>query len=323
VNDVPTAYTYLKNGANPLNGQRLSSDGVNAYTWDVNGSNLTRNGAPGNFTFGYDPDNRLASITGAGTATRTYDYYDRGAWKTGSDGATSYVYDGLDLVRDDTGPTTRGEVVRPSVDDQPAVSSSHILSFTQEDPYLSLSPRYRNPWLPRLLGRSLTFRFGPLGTYIYAFSEPLHYADPLGLWSLPSIPGSGTVTVFVPRLGPIGPGGAINFGHFAGCTFGKFCFGFGAGGGFSWNPGRGFPEPNPNRCPFFFAGFDYGASASAGPLSGGWGGSTGVSAGTDPKGHIGLDPVHESGTGGALGSGWGFGASGSFTVCVGAQYCGD
>ncbi|HUM02066.1 MAG TPA: hypothetical protein VL084_07250, partial [Thermoanaerobaculia bacterium] len=103
MNGVPTAYTYLKNGANPLNGQRLSSDGINAYTWDANGSNLTRSGAPGNFTFGYDPDNRLASITGAATASYTYDYQGRRATKTVGGVTSTYLYDGLNLVGETTG----------------------------------------------------------------------------------------------------------------------------------------------------------------------------------------------------------------------------
>jgi hypothetical protein len=68
VNGTPQTYAYFKNGANPLNGQRLSNDGVNAYTWDSNGSNLTRNGVPGSFTFGYNVDNRLSLISGAATA---------------------------------------------------------------------------------------------------------------------------------------------------------------------------------------------------------------------------------------------------------------
>ena len=77
MNGTPQTYTYFKNGANTLNGQRLSNDGVNAYTWDSNGSNLTRNGTPGNFTFGYNVDNRLNAISGAATAAYTYDYQGR------------------------------------------------------------------------------------------------------------------------------------------------------------------------------------------------------------------------------------------------------
>jgi YD repeat-containing protein len=177
VNDVPTAYTYLKNGANPPNGQRLSSNGVNACTWDANGGNLTRNGARGNFTFGYDPGNRLTGITGADTATLTCNYDGRGAWKTRSDVATSYAYDGLDLIRDDTGPTTRDYVVGPSVYDQPAVSSSHIFSFTQEDPLSSPS------WLAEAAGAGNIVDPNPrtLSIYRYIHNAPTVGTDPSGL----------------------------------------------------------------------------------------------------------------------------------------------
>jgi RHS repeat-associated protein len=117
VNGVPTAYTYLKNGANPLNGQRLSSDGVNAYAWDANGSNLTRNGAPGNFTFGYDPDNRLATITGAATASYTYDYQGRRTTKTVAGVMSTYLYDGLNLVGETSGATIANYVFGPGIDE--------------------------------------------------------------------------------------------------------------------------------------------------------------------------------------------------------------
>ncbi len=64
VNGVPQSYTYFKNGTNQLNGQRLSSDSVNAYTYDANGNTLTRNGSGGNFTFGRDAGEQMTSIPG-------------------------------------------------------------------------------------------------------------------------------------------------------------------------------------------------------------------------------------------------------------------
>ena len=42
VNSTTTTYTYQKIGANPLNWQRLLSDGVNSYTYDNNGNLVTR-----------------------------------------------------------------------------------------------------------------------------------------------------------------------------------------------------------------------------------------------------------------------------------------
>ena len=102
VNGTGPSYTYLKNGANPLNGQRLSSDGVNAYAYDPNGSQTARTGGT-NYAFGYDVDNRLTSITGAETATYTYDYQGRRTSKTEAGVTTTYLYDGLNPVAETVG----------------------------------------------------------------------------------------------------------------------------------------------------------------------------------------------------------------------------
>jgi RHS repeat-associated protein len=133
VNGVPATYTYLKNGANPLNGQRLSNDGVNAYTWDNNGSNLTRNGTPGNFTFGYSVDNRLGSISGAATATYTYDYQGRRTSKTVGGVTTTYLYDGLNLVTETTGGNPVNYAFGPKVDQPLAIYQSGSLGYVSAD----------------------------------------------------------------------------------------------------------------------------------------------------------------------------------------------
>ncbi|HPW56689.1 MAG: RHS repeat-associated core domain-containing protein [Thermoanaerobaculaceae bacterium] len=99
VNGTPTSYTYFKNPSNPLNGQRLQSDGVSTYTYDANGNTLTRTGTPGSFTFGWDAQDRLTSIAGSATATYTYDYQGRRTSTTVGGATTSYLYDGLNLVR--------------------------------------------------------------------------------------------------------------------------------------------------------------------------------------------------------------------------------
>ena len=96
VNGIPTAYTYFKNGSNPLNGQRLQSDGANAYTYDANSNTATRTGV----TFGWSPDDRMTSIAGGVTASYTYDYQGRRTSKTTGGTTTSYLYEGLNLIRD-------------------------------------------------------------------------------------------------------------------------------------------------------------------------------------------------------------------------------
>ncbi len=122
VNGVPQTYTYFKNGSNPLNGQRLSSDSINSYTYDGNGNTLTRNGAPGNFTFGWDTDDRMSSISGATTANYAYDYQGRRTSKTVSGSTSSYLYDGLNLIGT-SGPSTAAYLFGPGIDEPLAMSS--------------------------------------------------------------------------------------------------------------------------------------------------------------------------------------------------------
>ena len=97
VNGAPTSYTYYKNGGNPNNGQRLQSDGINTYTYDNNGNMITKSGAGGNFTFTYDYENRLTGISGAATASYTYDYMGRRSSKNVG-GVTTFIYNGQDLI---------------------------------------------------------------------------------------------------------------------------------------------------------------------------------------------------------------------------------
>src|SRR5262249_43313194 len=86
VNGVTANYTYQKITGNPNNWQRLTNDGSNAYTYNANGSVLTRNGPGGNFTFTWTAnaawDNRIYSISGATTASYGYDYQGRRSSKT-------------------------------------------------------------------------------------------------------------------------------------------------------------------------------------------------------------------------------------------------
>jgi RHS repeat-associated protein len=133
VNGTTANYTYLKNGANPLNGQRLSNDGVNAYTWDFNGSDLTRNGAPGNFTLGYSLDNRMTSISGAATATYVYDYQGRRTSKTVSGVTTTYLYDGLNLVTETTGGNPVRYLFGPGIDEPLATSQGVNVGYFSVD----------------------------------------------------------------------------------------------------------------------------------------------------------------------------------------------
>ena len=68
----------------------------------------------------------------------------------------------------------------------------------------------------------------------YVEGNPVSYADPLGLWSV-------TVGAY------LGVGGQMTFGNDGGNGFMTARFGFGLGGGASYNPTGGIPGPVPQH----------------------------------------------------------------------------
>jgi RHS repeat-associated protein len=76
--------------------------GGQALTYDLNG-NLTSDGAN---TYTWNARNQLSAITGPAAATFGYDGSGRRRQKTISGSTTSFVYDGLDPVQEQTGATT-------------------------------------------------------------------------------------------------------------------------------------------------------------------------------------------------------------------------
>ncbi|MGH9442745.1 MAG: RHS repeat-associated core domain-containing protein [Thermoanaerobaculia bacterium] len=132
VNGISQNYTYLKNGSNPLNGQRLSNDGSNAYTYDANGSTLAESGTIGNFTFAWDVVNRRIGSSGDILVAYGYDYQGRRLSKTISGSKTDYLYSGLDLIRD-SGPSSADYIVGPGVDEPLAVAKNGIVSYVDVD----------------------------------------------------------------------------------------------------------------------------------------------------------------------------------------------
>src|SRR5260370_4479120 len=59
VNGTVSTYSYAHNGTNTLNGQRLMGDGVNTYSYDANGSLMTKVAPAGQLTATWDADGRL------------------------------------------------------------------------------------------------------------------------------------------------------------------------------------------------------------------------------------------------------------------------
>ena len=117
VNGSIQNYGYFKNGANPLNGQRLQSDGSNSYTWGTLGTLGASTGPGGSLTFGYDLSNQhLTSITGATTAAYTYDYLGRRSHKTVGQ-TTPYLYDGQNLASETTNLVPKYYLYGPGIDE--------------------------------------------------------------------------------------------------------------------------------------------------------------------------------------------------------------
>ena len=126
-------YTYLKAAGNPLNGQRLTGDGVDAFGYDPAGNLTGRQGPGGAFTFGYDPENRLNTITGSESATYTYDYQGRRTSKTVDGVKTTYLYDGLNLVSETTNGQTTYFLNGPGIDEPLAMSKGGAVSYFSVD----------------------------------------------------------------------------------------------------------------------------------------------------------------------------------------------
>ncbi len=132
INATKQTYTYQKIGTNPLNWQRVLNDGVNAYSYDLNGSAVTRNGTPGNFTFGWDYENRMTGITGGATAAYKYDYQRRRTGKTAGTETPTYLYDGLNLVQE-AGPSPADYVFGPGIDEPLAMSRGTQIYYPAVD----------------------------------------------------------------------------------------------------------------------------------------------------------------------------------------------
>ncbi len=83
--------------------------------------------------FSSDFDNRLRSITGATGAAYTYDYQGRRISKTVGGVTTTYLYDGLNLIRETTSGTNTDYAFGPSIDEPLALYRAGTLSYIDVD----------------------------------------------------------------------------------------------------------------------------------------------------------------------------------------------
>lgn len=106
---LPQALTSATHNA----ANQLTQRGAATLTYDANG-NLTADGT-NNYT--WDARNQLVSISGAVTASFTYDAFGRRINKTAGGGATEYLYDGVNAVQEKAGGAVSANMLAGGVDE--------------------------------------------------------------------------------------------------------------------------------------------------------------------------------------------------------------
>ncbi len=132
VNGAPQAYTYQQVPGNSANWQRLLSDGVNSYSYDADGNTLSKSGPGGTLNLSWYTEDRLKALNGIATASYAYDYQGRRSMKTVSGTTTSYLYDGVNLVRE-TGSATADYLFGPGIDEPLAMTRNGQVSYYATD----------------------------------------------------------------------------------------------------------------------------------------------------------------------------------------------
>jgi RHS repeat-associated protein len=123
VNGTTQTYAYFKNGSNQLNGQKISSDSVNTYTYDNRGDTKTQVTPGGTYTFNWGNAQQITSISGLLTASYVYDYLNRRDSKTVSGSTTTYLYDGQNLIKE-MGASAADYLFGPGIDEPLAMVRS-------------------------------------------------------------------------------------------------------------------------------------------------------------------------------------------------------
>jgi RHS repeat-associated protein len=125
-------YAYEKIGLNPKNLQRLLSDGVYAYSHDLNGSLVSRSSPSASYTFAWDALGRLASLSGSTAAAYRYDHRGRRTSQTAGGATTTHLYSRFDLIADG-GAAAASYLSGPGVDQPLAALRGGIPYFYEVD----------------------------------------------------------------------------------------------------------------------------------------------------------------------------------------------
>ncbi len=283
-----------------------STCGTTAYTWDV------RNRLVG--ISGFKPDCSALS------ASFKYDALNRRIEKTINGVTTKYMYDGLDIIQElNQDGSVKANYIRGLNIDEPMAriksdgtmrnyltdSLGSIIALTDEngvvkttytyDPFGNVTisgetsdnpfqfagrendgmglyyyrARYYSPELQRFISEDPIGIEGGINLFVYVGNNPVNFVDPLGLWSF-SIEGY------------YGLGGGIVFGkNPGGGTFITWRFGYGIGGGVSFDPKGTSPGWDPCKAHGVLnagLGAYGGANVGLGPFYGGYNVQAGVNA---------------------------------------------
>ncbi|HVT18588.1 MAG TPA: RHS repeat-associated core domain-containing protein [Thermoanaerobaculia bacterium] len=126
-NGMARPFTYFKNGTNPLNGQRLQSDGTRTFAYDADGNLASATSSAGTFNFTSDLEDHLKAISGAASAAYTYDYSGRRTAKSSGGASASYLYDGPDLIQEQ-GASPADYLFGPNLD-QPLATQRGVNTY--------------------------------------------------------------------------------------------------------------------------------------------------------------------------------------------------
>ena len=135
--DGVTTLAYVYDAANQVKEIRQGSPSgalLASLTYDLNG-NLTNRGDGRTLT--YDPLNRLTQVDESGQPTQTYAYDDQGrrVRKTVGSAATSYLYDGPDIIGEYTtwASPTAGTTHGPATDDSLLRATATMAQYFHQD----------------------------------------------------------------------------------------------------------------------------------------------------------------------------------------------
>ena len=132
VNGESRTLTYQRLGGSAQNWSRLLSDGVSSYTYDGNGNMTGIADGTSTLALSWDFEDRLTSLSGTGAFQYSYDYLGRRTKRVGADGTSTFLYVGLDLVRE-SGAEVVDYVFGPYVDEPLALSVGSSVSYLSID----------------------------------------------------------------------------------------------------------------------------------------------------------------------------------------------